>query len=509
MDESLLENDATLLRRALMERDDAAFACIVRRYLPMVFSVAFRVTRNAALAEDVGQEVFLKLVRKPEAMARGVPLAAWLHRTARYQAIDLMRSENSRTIREKTSFLNEVPEDERLPDEALAILDEVIDKLPSADRGLVTERYLAGKSLKSMAVRCGLTEDAVRMRLNRALEKMRVLLARRGVTTTTALLAMSLPVQAVLSPPATLASSICSQASAAMPLSTFTKILCIMTTTQKYTVAAVSLVLAGTAGIVYTQSNKSPSAGTAALSTGSGKSASSTADGNETPEKVLSGRPARKGIPQDYADLASKYGEAKTRDAVALTSKLVPLTGEMRKMAPQGDWFRELSEEIGLREDQQDILKAVASKNEERAGRFQKILENHQRDVTELFLAADATKAGGMAPAEFDEVFERTRQQLMIGDEHVLDVVGLLLQEEKPPGWDLIKDPAIGPEILERLDAGQKEKLQELVGDFSPELIHRKGSEIFDLKDLDSYGRDLAGLAKMMDAYETMKGGNR
>jgi DNA-directed RNA polymerase specialized sigma24 family protein len=74
--------DQELLRDYTEDGSEAAFSEVVRRHIDFVYSVALRLVRDAQLAEDVSQGVFLALARNGGRLAdRGV-LAGWLHRTA-------------------------------------------------------------------------------------------------------------------------------------------------------------------------------------------------------------------------------------------------------------------------------------------------------------------------------------------------------------------------------------------------------------------------------------------
>ncbi|WP_265594004.1 RNA polymerase sigma factor [Haloferula sp. BvORR071] len=232
------------------------------RHLPLVYSVALRVSGSPELAAEAAQDVFLELIRTPAVMKKEVALLAWLHRGARHRAIDMIRSEIARKRRERSAMADASHDSEALSGEALAMLDEVIEGLPARDRQLVLARYFAGHSLASIGLTAGLSEDAVRMRLARALEKMRAAFGARGIAASAAMLASSLPLQAVTSVPPMLSSGIratvtaaASTASSASFFSYFTA----MNSTQKVLAAVILLLAAGAAGKAYFQST-TPSA---------------------------------------------------------------------------------------------------------------------------------------------------------------------------------------------------------------------------------------------------------
>ncbi|RYD26053.1 MAG: sigma-70 family RNA polymerase sigma factor, partial [Verrucomicrobiaceae bacterium] len=208
--------DEELVRR-VGAGDKRAAAELVRRHLPVVHAAALRITGSRMLAEEVGQSVFSALATRRAVLPAGLPLIVWLHRTARSTALNLLRSENRRRRRERDFAFLHGPDDDPRPcpwDRIAPFLDEVIHQLPDAERTLILRRFFSGESHTAIAGEMNLSPDAVRMRMNRALERMRGLLRRQGIHTTASALALSLPVHAAAPVSATLAASV---AAAALP----------------------------------------------------------------------------------------------------------------------------------------------------------------------------------------------------------------------------------------------------------------------------------------------------
>lgn len=190
---------AELLEQFLATRDQRAFAELAGAHLGLVYAAALRITRAADLAQEVSQTVLIKLAslqRLP-----GVSLQVWLHRITRSAAIDLVRAEERRRRRESVAATlaedtTDAPDADSLWVKISPLIDEVIAQLPARDRELILSRFFSDCSHGSTARTLGMTEDAVRMRLKRAMDKMRVLLERRGITTSAALLALCLPARA-------------------------------------------------------------------------------------------------------------------------------------------------------------------------------------------------------------------------------------------------------------------------------------------------------------------------
>jgi RNA polymerase sigma factor (sigma-70 family) len=232
--------------------DQAAFASLVKQYLPLVYAVAMRVTSSPSHAQDLSQAVFVKLAQRPLATLRDLALPMWLHGETRSLALALLRSEKRRRGRETiaASLQAMMNSDIAIPWERISpLLDQIIAQLPARERELILARFFQGRSHRSIAGSLGLSEDASRMRVNRGLERMRDLLARRGIATTTAALAAALPGHAIgAAIPSGLAASVTTAAcSAAAAVSFFP--FAIMTLTKKASIAACAILIAGLAGV--------------------------------------------------------------------------------------------------------------------------------------------------------------------------------------------------------------------------------------------------------------------
>ena len=205
--------DAELLRRYAERQDQAAFAELVRQHLPLVYRCACRsLGGDTTRAQDVAQEVFVDLARKAPALASHPALAAWLHTATHYTAAEMRRGEQRRQQRhEEARNMHEIensgPSEPRW-DRLQPVVDDALASLKEADREAVLLRFFAEKSHAEIGLRLGLGEDAARMRVERALEKLRAQLVRRGIVSTGAALGAALAGQGALAVPAGLATSI-------------------------------------------------------------------------------------------------------------------------------------------------------------------------------------------------------------------------------------------------------------------------------------------------------------
>jgi RNA polymerase sigma factor (sigma-70 family) len=204
-------DDATLLRRYAEGRSESDFAELVRRNLNLVYSAALRqVNGDTHLAQDVTQLVFTDLARKAAQLSGHRVLAGWLFTSTRFAAAKLVRGEQRRRFREQEAELMQ----ESDPTAALdwerirPVLDEALAELNEQDREAILLRYLQGFDFAQVGARLALTDNAARMKVDRAVDKLRGRLARRGVTSTAAALSLVLANQAVIAAPAGLAATV-------------------------------------------------------------------------------------------------------------------------------------------------------------------------------------------------------------------------------------------------------------------------------------------------------------
>ena len=208
-----MKDDAQLLRDYAATRSEAAFAELVRRQVALVHSAALRqVNGDAHLAQDVTQLVFTDLARKAGEVAQHRVLAGWLFTSTRFAAAKLVRGERRRQARETEAHtMNEITRDESAKLDwarVRPVLDETLAELGEADREAILLRFFEGRDFTEVGARLQLSDNAARMRVERALDKLHGLLAKRGVTSSTAALAVALGANAVIAAPAGLAASV-------------------------------------------------------------------------------------------------------------------------------------------------------------------------------------------------------------------------------------------------------------------------------------------------------------
>jgi RNA polymerase sigma factor (sigma-70 family) len=239
--------DSELLRRFAKTNSEDAFAELVKRHVNLVYSAALRqMNGDEHLAKDVSQTVFTDLARKASSLTRRETLTGWLYTSAHFAAAKIVRGENRRRDREE-KFMRE-PTHENAPEldwEKLRLtLDDAMHELKETDREAVLLRYFENRQFAEVGAKLGLNENAARMRVERALEKLRDIFNKRGITTATAL-ASVISANAIQIASANLAATLTTASIATVGTGTFA-FLKIMTMT-KLKLAFSALVVAGAA----------------------------------------------------------------------------------------------------------------------------------------------------------------------------------------------------------------------------------------------------------------------
>ena len=246
-----------LVREYASRQSESAFAALVSRHTNLVYSAALRQTRDPQLAEEVTQVVFIILARKAASLGAKTILTGWLYRTAGYVSGSALKRELRRQHREQEAYMqSELDAQAGSTWKQLSpLLDEAMLRLGQTDRDALVLRFFEGRSLNEVGHALGASEEAAKKRVNRALEKLRNFFAKRGVSSTTAIIAETISAHSVQAAPVALAKAATAAAitkGAAASTSTLTLIkgaLKIMAWTKAKTVIVVGasvLLAAGT-----------------------------------------------------------------------------------------------------------------------------------------------------------------------------------------------------------------------------------------------------------------------
>ena len=203
-------DDSALLRQYADNNSDEAFATLVIRHINLVYSVALRQVGNPHHAEEITQAVFIILAKKAAQLRHDKALSSWLFQVTRLTAKNFVRSEGRRHHREQEahmqSILNE-SETEVWPKIA-PLLDAAVASLREKDRQAIVMRFYEGRNLREVGLSLGVSEDAAEKRVSRALEKLRKFFTKRGVSSTTAIIAGTISANSVQAAPVALAKSV-------------------------------------------------------------------------------------------------------------------------------------------------------------------------------------------------------------------------------------------------------------------------------------------------------------
>ncbi len=252
-------DDNHLLEKFRRDKDHQAFECLVEKYAPIVHGSALRRIGSHHLAQDITQKVFIHLTQKARSIKAGTPLIGWLHQVTRTTTIDLIRSETARKKRENAysmdpSLNSDSPQTQW--EDIAPILDATLDDLSETDRNAILLRYFEGNSLAAIATSQGVTTEAARKRVTRALEKIRQNLSRKGVTASALTITSSIQAHGnTLLTPAYL-SQLKTASTAAIPTTLITTQILLMTTKTKITIAAAAAFIGAAVITTKTINNK-------------------------------------------------------------------------------------------------------------------------------------------------------------------------------------------------------------------------------------------------------------
>ena len=210
-----MTEDYELLRGYVTDRSQDAFRRLVERHLPMVHATAWRIAGDTHSADEIAQNVFVTLAQKASSIRPPQRIGGWLYTTARNLAMHAVRAEQRRRQREQTAVTMQTltPNSETGP--SFDELEPAMEQLAGEERDVLVLRYLENRSLREVGLELGVSEDAARMRVHRALDQLREVFGRRGIVTSSTVLAAALGVTTAPAIPIGLASTISAGALAA------------------------------------------------------------------------------------------------------------------------------------------------------------------------------------------------------------------------------------------------------------------------------------------------------
>lgn len=196
-----------LLRKFAEGNSEEAFETLVSRHVNMVYFAALRKTVNPHAAEEISQAVFIILAKKAGSLRSGMILSGWLYQTARLTAGNFLRNEIRRAHREQEAYMQSLDQDTGAEtwQQIAPHLDDALGQLGDKDRNAIVLRFFEGKSFQEVGAAFGASENAAKKRVAYALEKLRNYFSKRGVVSTTAIIAGVVSANSVQAAPVGLA----------------------------------------------------------------------------------------------------------------------------------------------------------------------------------------------------------------------------------------------------------------------------------------------------------------
>jgi|SRR5579884_1164894 len=182
-----LDGDAELMIR-VREGDQASFGLLLQKHRGPVVRFLYRMVRNQAVAEELGQEVFLRVYKSRETYEPTARFTTWLFRIATHLALNWLREAGNRGVQESIDEPVEGPArtladrgptvEQKLVNRArLNEIRQAIEMLPAKQRAAVLMHKYEEMEYAQIAQALGCSESAVKSLLFRAYESLRASLA--------------------------------------------------------------------------------------------------------------------------------------------------------------------------------------------------------------------------------------------------------------------------------------------------------------------------------------------
>jgi len=477
-------SDTELLADWLDRRREPAFHALVARYAGLVHMAAKRTCGDDSLAAEASQLTFITLARKAKSLASRPSLAGWLHVTAVMQAKNLLRHRHRENRKLEILRTHMESDTQGQPAEVWQriqpVLDEALAALSSGDREALLLRFYRSLSVREIAAALGIATDAAQKRLDRATERLRRQLARRGCQVGSSLGAVMLAGFSADSQAALPSTSIlASKAIAAAGTGTATTLttIGIIAMTKKAAITTAAIVVLAGAGTYALIKSKDDSAAAAATGNATGSAASSAAAAPEL--KPVDAAAAERNSrtkprdPADNPDFVSKYGESRTKLSKHIATNVISLLedavamGEMATSGEAGNAFGGprgglrmglggLTNDLKLTDEQQDQAAAFYKEYQKREIEKSKAsIERLKKDPTalmQMMLASDAHTRGEMSEDEY--------KQLQASNEENLKGTINPLDRNNFRGGQPMKDEAFRKDLQTLLDPTQTETFQ-------------------------------------------------
>jgi RNA polymerase sigma factor (sigma-70 family) len=255
MNDCLDMDDRQLLTEYATRNSEDAFRTLVERHAGFVYHTALRQVGNHHQAEEITQAVFIALARKAGRINANTVLSGWLFRATRYAIANHLRSNARRQRYEQEAMLMQSffqpGEAAAVSDQMTPHLNDALNKLSDKDREAVLIRFFQNKSHKEVAQMLGVSEDAAKVRISRAMEKLRLIFSRQGIVVPAAVFVAALGTCSVKAAPAGLTASVTAVALAKVATSSASTLTMAKCVSKLMTWAKAKMAIAIGAGLIF------------------------------------------------------------------------------------------------------------------------------------------------------------------------------------------------------------------------------------------------------------------
>jgi len=159
-----------------LQGEQQAFACLVGLYKDKVFALVFSIIRQRELAEEVTQDIFVKVFQHLASFKENAAFSTWLYRIAYNTAISAIRKRKVIGQPLNESFLlslKDDSEDDKPEEQMISKLNELVNALPAEEAALITLFYHNDKSMEEIGQITGLSQANIKVKIHRTRNKLR------------------------------------------------------------------------------------------------------------------------------------------------------------------------------------------------------------------------------------------------------------------------------------------------------------------------------------------------
>ena len=179
-----MKNDDVALIQRILNRDQNAFASLVRKYQQQIHTFAWRKTGDFQIAEDIVQETFLQVYQKLNTLEDPMQFKRWLHQIANRRCIAWLRKNRVQTEPLEETDISEIETEaysryvatehaKTTADAQRDLVKKLLAKLKERDREVITLHYFEEMSSPEIGEFLGVSENTIKSRLHRARQQLK------------------------------------------------------------------------------------------------------------------------------------------------------------------------------------------------------------------------------------------------------------------------------------------------------------------------------------------------